>query len=129
VSDATTRGVRVQVRASYLPDRSAPRQGQYLFSYEVRISNVGDETVQLVSRHWVITDGEGRVEHVRGPGVVGEQPVLSPGASFEYTSFCPLADRLDARRVPDGRRRRLALRRRDRALPPGGPDGAELGLG
>ncbi len=90
MSDATTRGVRVQVRASYLADRSAPRQGQYLFSYRVRIENAGEDAVQLLSRHWVITDGEGRVEHVRGPGVVGEQPVLSPGESFEYTSFCPL---------------------------------------
>jgi ApaG protein len=90
VSDATTRGVRVQVQASYLADRSSPRQGQFLFSYRVRISNVGGETVRLVSRHWVITDGDGRVEHVRGPGVVGEQPVLAPGESFEYSSFCPL---------------------------------------
>ena len=90
MSDATTRGVRVLVRASYLADRSAPRQGQYLFSYRVRIENAGEDTVQLLSRHWVITDGEGRVEHVRGPGVVGEQPVLSPGQSFEYTSYCPL---------------------------------------
>ncbi len=90
MSDATTRGVRVQVQPSYVPERSAPRQGQYFFAYRVRISNVGDETVQLVSRHWVITDGEGRVEHVRGPGVVGEQPVLAPGETFEYTSFCPL---------------------------------------
>jgi len=90
VSDTTTRGVRIQVQPSYVPERSAPRQGQYFFAYRVRISNTGDETVQLVSRHWVIADGEGRVEHVRGPGVVGEQPVLGPGQSFEYTSFCPL---------------------------------------
>jgi ApaG protein len=80
----------VQVRSSYVPERSAPAAGQYFFAYRVRISNEGDETVQLVSRHWVISDGEGRVEHVRGPGVVGEQPVLAPGQSFEYTSFCPL---------------------------------------
>lgn len=91
MSEATTRGVRVQVQSFYVPDRSEPRQGQFFFAYRVRIANVGDETVQLVSRHWVITDGEGRVEHVRGPGVVGEQPVLGPGQSFEYTSFCPLA--------------------------------------
>ena len=90
MSDTTTRGVRIQVQPSYVPERSAPRQGQYFFAYRVRITNVGDETVQLVSRHWVIADGEGRVEHVRGPGVVGEQPVLAPGQSFEYTSFCPL---------------------------------------
>jgi ApaG protein len=90
VSDAVTRGVRVEVRSSYVPERSAPSQSQYFFAYRVRITNEGEETVQLVSRHWVITDGDGHVEHVRGPGVVGEQPVLGPGQSFEYTSFCPL---------------------------------------
>jgi ApaG protein len=90
VSDATTRGVRVQVQSSYVPDRSSPSESHYFFAYRVRISNVGEETVQLVSRHWVITDGDGHVEHVQGPGVVGEQPVLEPGESFEYTSFCPL---------------------------------------
>jgi ApaG protein len=90
LSDATTRGVRVEVQSSYVPERSAPAQGHYFFAYRIKVSNVGDETVQLVSRHWVITDGNGRVEHVRGPGVVGEQPVLEPGEAFEYTSFCPL---------------------------------------
>jgi ApaG protein len=90
VSDTTTRGVRVEVESAYVPERSSPRDAQYFFAYRIRISNAGEETVQLVSRHWVITDGDGRVEHVRGPGVVGEQPVLEPGESFEYTSFCPL---------------------------------------
>jgi len=90
VSDTTTRGIRVQVESSYVPERSSPRDGRYFFAYRVRIANVGAETVQLVSRHWVISDGEDRVEHVRGPGVVGEQPRLRPGESFEYTSFCPL---------------------------------------
>jgi ApaG protein len=90
MSDTTTRGVRVQVESAYVPERSSPRDAQYFFAYRIRISNAGEETVQLVSRHWVITDGDGRVEHVRGPGVVGEQPVLEPGESFEYTSFCPL---------------------------------------
>jgi ApaG protein len=90
LSDTTTRGVRVQVQAAYVPERSSPREGHYFFAYRIRVSNVGDDTVQLVSRHWVITDGNGQVEHVRGPGVVGEQPVLEPGQSFEYTSFCPL---------------------------------------
>jgi ApaG protein len=90
LSDATTRGVRVQVHSAYLPDRSAPPEGRFFFAYRVRISNQGEETVQLVSRHWVITDGHGNVEHVQGPGVVGEQPVLEPGEAFEYTSFCPL---------------------------------------
>jgi ApaG protein len=90
LSDTTTRGVRVVVRSEYVPERSSPADAQYLFAYRIRISNAGEDTVQLLSRHWVITDGAGQVEHVRGPGVVGEQPVLEPGESFEYTSFCPL---------------------------------------
>jgi ApaG protein len=90
VSDTTTRGVRVEVRTAYVPERSAPQESRYFFAYRIRISNVGEETVQLLSRHWVISDGEGNMEHVRGPGVVGEQPVLEPGEAFEYTSFCPL---------------------------------------
>jgi ApaG protein len=90
VSDTTTRGVRVQVQSAYVPERSLPGNSRYFFTYRVRISNVGVEAVQLVSRVWVITDAEGRVETVHGPGVVGEQPVLGPGEAFEYTSFCPL---------------------------------------
>ena len=90
MSEATTRGIRVEVQAKYVPQRSAPDQSQYLFTYDVRISNVGTEAAQLVSRRWVITDGEGEVQVVEGPGVVGEQPLIAPGSSFEYTSFCPL---------------------------------------
>ncbi len=90
MSDTTTRGVRVQVQSAYVPERSAPQEGRYFFAYRIRISNLGEQTVQLVSRRWVITDADGHVEHVQGPGVVGEQPVLEPGESFEYTSFCPL---------------------------------------
>src|SRR5687767_10550843 len=90
MSDTTTRGIRIQVKASYLADRSSPRDSQYLFAYHVRISNVGTETVQLVSREWIITSADGEVERVKGPGVVGEQPVLAPGGLFEYTSYCPL---------------------------------------
>lgn len=90
MSDTTTRGIRIQVKTAYLPDRSSPRDGSYLFMYHIRISNIGAETSQLVSREWVITNADGEVERVRGPGVVGEQPVLPPGGSFEYTSFCPL---------------------------------------
>ena len=89
-SDTTTRGIRIHVESSYLADRSSPRDSQYLFAYHVRISNVGTETAQLVSREWIITSADGEVERVKGPGVVGEQPVLSPGAAFEYTSYCPL---------------------------------------
>ena len=90
MSDTTTRGIRIQVKSTYLSDRSSPRDGQYLFAYQVRISNVGTETAQLVSREWIITSAEGDVERVKGPGVVGEQPVLPPGGAFEYTSYCPL---------------------------------------
>ena len=88
--DTTTRGIRIEVKSAYLSERSSPRDSQYLFAYQVRISNIGTETAQLVSREWVITNAEGDVERVKGPGVVGEQPVLPPGGSFEYTSYCPL---------------------------------------
>ena len=90
MSDTTTRGVRVVVRSAFVPERSAPDQNHYFFAYRVRISNEGDETVRLVSREWIITDADGKVEQVNGPGVVGEQPTLEPGEHFEYTSFCPL---------------------------------------
>ena len=90
VSDITTRGIRVKVVGTYLPEQSSPRDSQYLFTYHVSISNEGTETAQLISREWTITNAEGEVEHVKGPGVVGEQPVLSPGSAFEYSSFCPL---------------------------------------
>ena len=89
-SDTTTRGIRIQVTSTYLSDRSSPKDSQYLFAYHVRISNVGPETAQLVSREWIITSSEGDVERVKGPGVVGEKPVLQPGGAFEYTSYCPL---------------------------------------
>jgi len=90
MSDATTRGIRVQVQSAYVPERSSPEDSEYFFAYTVHISNVGDETAQLVSRHWIISGPEGIVGEVEGPGVVGEQPVLKPGGSFQYTSFCPL---------------------------------------
>ena len=89
-SDVTTRGVRVRVITRLDEERSAPEQKQWFYLYTVRISNEGSETVQLMSRHWIITDGEGEVEEVRGPGVIGEQPILLPGESFDYTSGCPL---------------------------------------
>jgi ApaG protein len=89
-SEAVTNNVRVEVESQYAPERSQPFQNHWFFHYTVRISNEGDETVQLLRRHWIITDGNGHVEEVRGAGVVGEQPVLSPGESFEYTSGCQL---------------------------------------
>ncbi|MCE5247791.1 MAG: Co2+/Mg2+ efflux protein ApaG [Candidatus Polarisedimenticolia bacterium] len=97
-SVAQTEGVRVEVRSFYLPDRSEPARDIYFFGYRVRIANEGQSPVRLVSRHWIVTDGEGRVEHVRGPGVVGEQPRLEPGEAFEYTSFCPLPSSFGAMR-------------------------------
>lgn len=90
MSDTTTRGIRVQVRSEFLPERSSPRDGQYIFQYHVRIANVGSETAQLISREWTITNAEGEVAKVQGGGVVGEYPVLAPGTEFEYTSYCPL---------------------------------------
>jgi len=89
-SEATTRNIRVRVHAQYDPNRSRPQQSLWFFLYTVSITNEGREAVQLISRHWVITDGMGKVEEVQGPGVVGNQPVLAPGQNFEYTSGCPL---------------------------------------
>ena len=82
--------LNTSMRMSVGPGRSSPRDGSYLFQYDVRISNVGSETAQLISREWIITNADGEVERVKGPGVIGEQPVLQPGTSFEYTSYCPL---------------------------------------
>ena len=88
--ERVTKGIRVAVQPSYLDDQSDPDEGQYLWSYTVTIENTGPETVQLMSRYWHITDGAGHVQEVRGPGVVGAQPVIAPGQSFQYTSGCPL---------------------------------------
>ena len=88
--ECVTRGVRVRVKPAFLDDQSDPEMGRYLWSYTVTIENAGKETVQLVSRYWHITDASGRIQEVRGPGVVGAQPVIEPGQAFEYTSGCPL---------------------------------------
>src|SRR5207247_10766570 len=85
-----TRSVKVTVRPFYLEQHSSPDENHYVWAYHVRIENVGAETVQLRNRHWRITDSLGRLQEVRGPGVVGEEPVLAPSESFEYTSSCPL---------------------------------------
>lgn len=90
MSDTTTNGIRVQVTTQFLPENSSPAENEFRFAYFIRISNVGTQTVQLMSRTWVITDADGEEEQVRGEGVVGEKPVLAPGASFDYNSFCHL---------------------------------------
>ncbi len=89
-SEVVTHGVRVRATSMYVPERSRPEDDYYFFAYRIHIKNESAPTVQLISRHWVITDAEGRAQEVRGPGVIGEQPVLERGEVFEYTSFCPL---------------------------------------
>jgi ApaG protein len=90
MSEAVTNHIRVEVLARYSPEHSQPFQDEWMFEYTVRITNLGAETVQLLNRHWIITDGVDHTEEVRGPGVVGEQPILEPGKSFKYSSWCPL---------------------------------------
>ena len=90
MSDAVTNSIRVEVMSRHSPENSRPHQGEWVFQYTVRITNQGSETVQLISRHWIITDASEHVEEVKGEGVVGEQPVLAPGESFKYSSWCPL---------------------------------------
>ena len=80
----------VSVTPRFVPEQSDPAQQQYMFAYTVRITNSGSNPVQVISRHWIITDGEQRVQEVRGLGVVGQQPLLAAGETFEYTSGCPL---------------------------------------
>lgn len=90
ISEAVTNNVKVEVLSQYSKENSRPLQGEWVFEYTVRITNIGTETIQLLSRHWVITDGTGEIREVEGPGVVGEQPVLAPEQSFQYSSWCPL---------------------------------------
>jgi ApaG protein len=90
VYESTTRGVLVRVVANYLPDQSDPLESRYTWGYTVEIENHGQETVQLISRRWLITDGRNQTEEVTGPGVVGEQPLLKPREAFRYSSGCPL---------------------------------------
>jgi len=89
-SSAVTEGIRVRVQSQYLHDQSSPRDARYVFAYTITISNEGVRTAQLRTRHWIITDGRGVIDEVRGDGVVGEQPRLAPGQSFQYTSGCVL---------------------------------------
>jgi ApaG protein len=90
VSDAVTNEIRVEVLSLYSAENSLPQQDTWVFQYTIRITNQGTDTVKLLSRHWIITDALEHVEEVEGPGVVGEQPVLGPGQSFKYSSWCPL---------------------------------------
>ena len=90
-----SRAIEVKVTPRFLPDRSSPENGYYFWQYTITLTNLGRETVQLKTRHWRITDALGRVQEVRGAGVVGKQPVLEPGETFCYTSGCPL-------NTPDG---------------------------
>lgn len=91
MSDAITENIRVEVLSQYVPASSKPQESEWVFQYTVRITNQGTESARLVSRHWFITDAEGNVREVQGSGVVGEQPLLAPGQSFQYSSWCPLA--------------------------------------
>ncbi|MDQ3033042.1 MAG: Co2+/Mg2+ efflux protein ApaG [Myxococcota bacterium] len=90
-SISITDGIRIAVTSRYLAEQSVPLSHRYVWAYTVRISNEGRRAARLVSRHWIITDAQGKVEEVKGPGVVGEQPHLEPGQSFQYTSGCILA--------------------------------------
>lgn len=89
-SSATTRGIRVTAEAQYLDSESDPSHGRHFYVYRIRIANDGTETAKLLSRHWIILDANKRREEVQDEGVVGKQPVLEPGGTFEYTSYCPL---------------------------------------
>jgi ApaG protein len=90
-ASATTDGITVRVAPNFLAEQSVPAQARWFWSYHIRIENHGEEPVQLLTRHWKITDGRGMVNHVDGDGVVGEQPVLKPGESHDYVSGCPLS--------------------------------------
>ena len=90
-SETVTTGIRVRVEAEYSDEHSRPQLNQWFFLYTITITNESERVVQLLARHWIITDATQKVDEVRGPGVVGEQPTLRPGESFEYTSGCPLS--------------------------------------
>ena len=113
-SDTTTRGIRIEVQSMFMPERSSAKDSQYLFEYHVRISNVGAETAQLISREWVITNADGEVERVKGPGVVGEQPVLTPGASSSWGRSCGTRTRIRGRAWAARQRRPAPSRVRPR---------------
>lgn len=86
----TTPNFKISTQVNYVPEESHPEQGSHLFAYKIQITNIGQAPAQLMSRHWIITDSQGHKEEVRGPGVVGLQPKIQPGQTFEYESACPL---------------------------------------
>lgn len=88
---STTHGIQVDVESRFVPERSNAERAEFFFAYEIRITNTTSNRVRLLNRHWIITDGWGRIEEVKGPGVIGQQPWIGPGESFEYESFCPLS--------------------------------------
>lgn len=90
MSTCVTQGIKVSVEPFYTPEQSEPDAGKYVFAYRITIENEGDESAQLLTRHWIIKDALHNIEEVRGEGVVGEMPILEPGAAFEYSSWCPL---------------------------------------
>lgn len=89
-SDATTQGIRVEVQPSFMPEQSRPADREYVFAYRIRVTNLGEAAAQIVSRRWLIVDANGNRHEVEGPGVVGQQPRIEPGQTFEYSSYCPL---------------------------------------
>ncbi len=91
MAEAKKHEIAIEVETQYLPEQSEPDEDRYFFAYSITVTNTGSLPAQLISRHWIITDAEGKVEEVRGLGVVGQQPLLKPGESFEYSSGCPLA--------------------------------------
>ncbi|APR99841.1 Co2+/Mg2+ efflux protein ApaG [Pajaroellobacter abortibovis] len=123
-STAITRGIWVSVKAVYVPDQSIPCMQQYVFAYTIRIVNKGTESAHLHSRHWIVSDSNGRMEKVQGAGVVGQQPYLQPGDSFEYTSGCVLQSPRGwmegsyQMHRPDGSSFEAAIARFELALPP-----------
>lgn len=90
-SEIVTEGIRVHAAAKFMPEHSAPESGRYMYTYQITITNEGDRKAQLLSRHWIIIDSNGKREDVYGPGVVGETPVIEAGGKYSYHSFCPLA--------------------------------------
>jgi ApaG protein len=123
VSSSLTEGIRVTVKTQYVPEQSVPNKKRYVFAYTIRIANEGTLTAQLKSRHWIITDGNGKIEEVKGPGVVGQQPLLRPGEHFEYTSGCVLETPRGSMKgtyqmtCPDGRMFDARIATFDLALP------------